>query len=424
MNPLRIVQYIGDFGLGGSQKAPCVFGLQLAALGHATAVVAGEGGPRHLDQPPANLTHTIVGTKDPSRVAQAINAFNPDIVHIHGPDFMLDYVHALGQREGRIIVCTPVFGRRPSPKRFYKKVRTCLVGCYTFYRFCRWMGLSSRRAIENGVAYIPITPYQPPATLMTTLDAPADIARRRADFGLPADAFVLGRIGRDDPAKWSGDNESLVNALLQRIPNAHWLSIGYPTSMGRERLAAQWGPRFINLPETPDYQLIARALSCFDLQAFFSRGECFASSISEAAGAAVPTIALSTPLNDNGQAEQVIDNLTGQLVGNVEQAVAFAAQLAADPARLTRLKQSTRDHAHSRWHLARATDDLVSLYRHWLHPNDPPPAYLQTMREEHDAFAQDYRTRMISLGTKRLKLQAVECWPTFLLGRKLKSLLT
>jgi hypothetical protein len=308
--------------------------------------------------------------------------------------------------------------------------RVCLVGTYTFYRFCRWANFTAERAIAGGIAYVPITPFEPPANPVSTLDPPAVIAERRRGLGIPADAVVIGRLARADASKWSELNFQLINILLERLPTAVWVSIGYPESLGRSQLLQRWGERFLDQPQTSDYRRLMDIVSSLDLQAFFGRGECFASSIAEASGAGVPTIGLATPLKDNGQAEQLIDGFNGYLVGSVEQAVERIASTVSAPEALAAMKARSRQHCWERWHMDRVAGDLLSLYQHWRSPSGAPPEYLALMKEEAEEFGNHYRDRMVTLLAtnlaQRLKWQVLlaaaespKLWP---IGRAIKRL--
>ncbi len=437
---MRIVQYIPDFGLGGVQKAGCVLGRQMARLGHATTIVGNGPGPRMEPGAAGPLTHQLIVATDPAAIADALLESDPQVVHIHAAAYRESLVNALFDRMGhhiragtRAIVSTPVFGRPPLDRSLLDRTRTCCVGVYTFYRLNRWLGLSSEQSIARGMGYVPLTPYDPPAIDVSANDAPDVIERRRAELGLPAGAFIVGRIGRNDPGKWHANSQDLVDSILSRYPTVAWLSVGYPEERGASRLQNRWADRFRNLPETPDYGVLTRVLASLDVQIFFSsNGECFASSISEAAGIGVPTIALATPLKDNGQAEQVIEQVTGTLVASIAESADAIGRYSADANALARLKQSTQLHARNRWHVARVSTDLLSLYESWLPPSGTPAAtaYSRTMLSEAIAFGEQYRRRITLLMGRtpasrarwRLALAAVESWKMFRIGRFIKRL--
>lgn len=424
---MRIVQVIPDFALGGINKGGCSLGKAMAARGHEVVVVGMGPGPRYLPQPQGSLQHRISGPTSED-VFTILNDIRPDVVHIHWHRFQEPLVLLLRKADWKpMVVSTPVFGRAPVNPDLLHFTRVCLVGTYCFWRFCGWMQLSPKQAVDQGIGYVPITPFEPPGIQVAATDDPAIVRRRRARYGIPDNAFVVGRLGREDGSKWNDLNSTLVNDILSRFPDAYWLSIGFPAVKGRQALVDRWGKRFINLPETGDYEALLDLVSSLDVQAFFGHGECFASSIAESAGVGVPTIALANPLRDNGQAEQVIDGFNGFLVTSPEQAADRVGQIIADPPLLAKMKVQARNHCLERWHITRAADDLLSLYRYWIEKTTPPP-YADVMIRETLEFGEGYRPRLVRLlgnnPLSRLKwnvlLKAVESPKAWRVGRILK----
>lgn len=427
---MKIVQVIPDYNLGGIQKAGCVLAARMAQIGHEAVVVGHGTGPRYRSDTPSRLRHVSLPDFLPETVLTSIGEVNPDVVHIHTNVYQEPLVRLLHERfaaGGALVISTPVFGRPPVDRAILKQTRTCCVGEYTFYRLCRWLRVTGDWAIGHGISYVPLTPFEPPLNNLSADKA----ATQRLAFGVPPEAFVVGRIGRDTGSKWSASHEGMINDLLTRLPRACWLSVGFPESRGRSRLLERWPGRFIDFPETADYEFLIKALSCMDVCLFFSpHGECFASSICEAICAGVPTIAGCTPVNDNGQTEQVLDGVTGFLVAGPQQALEKLADLEHDPARLSALKVSAKAYGQNRWHVDRVCDDLLSLYKWYLDDRHQNPPYVGLMREEHHAFAHTYKRRILSLMSlgpfDRIRwfflLNAVETWYLFKVGRFLKVL--
>jgi glycosyltransferase involved in cell wall biosynthesis len=432
---MRIVQTIPDFGLGGTQKGGCVLGAAMARQGHDVTIIGEAGGPRFNTNPGDRLQHKIVENGRVEDVINLIRFLNPDVVHIHLSHFYPELINGLWALANRpLIVSTPIFGRAPDDLQLLERTKTCLVGIYTFYRFTKWTHQTTDQAIDAGIAYVMITPFEPSTNLLLATDDTAIVESRRDSFGIPPGAFVVGRIGREHFSKWSVDSAELVDMLLKIDPSVHWLSIGYPIEHNRAQLESRWPGRFHNLPETSDYNLIARVLSCMDVQIFFGRGECFASSIAEAAGVGVPTIALATPLKDNGQAEQITDGSTGFLISSVKQAGDCTKQMLGDPRKLATMKENTRSHCIARWHADRVAADLLSLYNLWLAPDSSTAnngkAYQALMKQEVTDFAQTYHQRVATtmsdnpLGRLKwnLLMKMVESPAIWKMGRWLKRL--
>jgi glycosyltransferase involved in cell wall biosynthesis len=430
---MRIVEHVCDFGLGGIQKAACVLADYMADAGHETWVFANESGPRLRADSKSPRQHVLIDSRDPTVLVKAMLEVEPDVIHFHGVNYhepAIREVARLAPQRRPLVVSTPVFGRPPIDRRILELTQTCCVGTYAFYRMCKWLSLPPGRALDRGIAYVPLTPFAPPANAVSSLDLEEVRERRRKALGISEGAFVCGRIGRDDPSKWSSANRALVDRLLSSFPQVQWLSIGFPASMGATELANRWGKRFRNIPRIIDAQQLADVISSFDLQLFFSRyGECFASSISEAAGQGVPTIALSTPLHDNGQAEQIIDGTTGFIVGGVDGAIAATARLIADKQLLLRLRQSCIRHSHGRWHAKRVTRDLLDFYADWR-SSGLRAKHRDDLMTEYCVFAATYRHRAVEAACQDgvghglvawAGLPLVERWSTFVVGRALTA---
>jgi len=416
---MKIIQVIPDFGLGGIQKAGCVLAETMVRAGHQVLLLAKKTGPRFQ---PSCSWHRVLRGPLPSAVAEAAREFSPDVIHFHAPEYPEDLIRNLAGRlaEKPLLVTTPVFGRPPEDRRLLALTRTCCVGVFTFYRLGRWLKQQPGEMVRNGIGYVPLTPFQPP---------PAEVERdatRRA-MAIPEDAFVFGRVGRSQGGKWHPRYPQIIDAVLSADAGARWISIGFPDDLGLDGVRERWGDRFRNFPETTDYQFLAGVLSAMDVQLFWSQhGECFASTICEAAGMGTPTIAGVNPCQDNGQVEQVLEGVTGELVGTPAQAIAALLRFGSDRSRLQPLRASTRQHAWTRWHVERVTADLLQLYEYWRSGEECP--YVEVMLREHDVLMRNYRRKVAALkgeGSLRhsaweMALWSAESWSLFAGARLVK----
>lgn len=435
---MKIVQVIPDFGLGGIQKAGCVLAEGFGRCGHE-AVVIGQGkGDRYQASPPPGVTHRVSTETDAAAYAAEILAFEPDAIHIHAAAYEEPLIHALTAAGARtdgwpLLVSTPVFGRPPVDRSVLKKTRTAVVGTYILYRLRHWLGLSLDEALASGVAFTPVVSFQATDPPHSTLDSDSVRAARRAELGIPADAEVIGRIGRNSPEKWSPANCDLINRFLTARPRGVWLSVGFPDELGLSELKERWGDRFIALPQSSDYELLSKAFASMDLQAFFScAGECFAATICEPAGVGLPTIAGTNPLKDNGQSEQVVDGQTGYLVASADEALQRIHALLDSPDELTALKQATLDYAHARWTPEQIVQESLALYEAWGSEDPLAHPRMRQISVEARAFDRDYLPRILRLhGANPLasawwsfKLAATRNWSLFRLGARLKRFLS
>ena len=421
---MRIVQVIPDFGLGGIQKAGCVLAKGLNDRGHQAMVIARGGGPRYEGPDAKDAPHLIVPDASTETLGGAILDFRPDVVHIQTGAYdepLVEWLAAAGANRP-LVVSTPVFGRPPLNRETLKKTRTAVVGTYILHRLRHWLGMSLDDALRAGVAFTPVVSFQQADGGVSTLMPPEDRARLRAEFGLPADAEVLGRVGRNAIDKWSSKNVELIDKFLSRRPKGAWLSVGMPTGLGTDDLRQRWGDRFVSLPESSDYALLTRAYASMDLQAFFSPfGECFAATICEPAGLGLPTIAATNPIRDNGQSEQVVDGETGYLVAGVDDALARADALLDNPDELRKLNKRTFDYAAARWTPEVITDVLLQLYEAWLSDDPLRHPRMQAIADEARRFDETYLPRMLKLHaanplarlTWSARLLAVRNWGLF-----------
>jgi len=417
---VKIIQVIPDFGLGGIQKAGCVLAETMARAGQEVLLLAEKTGPRFQ---PSCSWHRLMAGPELETLAEAVREFSPDVIHLHASEYPEGLIHHLADWPGEkppLLVTTPVFGRPPKDRRVLALTRTCCVGVFTFYRLGRWLKQTPAEMVRHGIGYVPLTPFQPP---------PAEVDRnavRRAMAILP-DAFVFGRVGRSQGGKWHPCYPQIINAVLSANPGARWISIGSPDELGLGDTRLRWGNRFCDFPETADDQFLAQVLSAMDVQLFWSQhGECFASTICEAAGMGTPTIAGVNPCQDNGQVEQVLDGITGELVGTAEQAIATLLRFASDRVRLQSLRISTRQHAWTRWHVERVTADLLQLYEYWRSGQDC--SYLEIMLREQEELMKHYRRKVATLKAGRglrhsaweMALWSAESWPLFAGARRIK----
>ncbi len=417
---MKIIQVIPDFGLGGIQKAGCVLAETMVRAGHQVLLLAPETGPRFQ---PSCSWHRLLADPRLKTLAEEVREFSPDVIHLHAPEYPEDLIRGLAtqlREKPPLLVTTPVFGRPPEDRRLLALTRTCCVGVFTFYRLGRWLKQQPAEMVCNGIGYVPLTPFQPPPA-----EVDRDAARRA--IAIPEEAFVFGRVGRSQGGKWHPCYPQIIDAVLSADPGAQWISIGFPDDLGLNGLRQRWGDRFRNFPETADYQFLAGVLSAMDVQLFWSQhGECFASTICEAAGMGTPTIAGVNPCKDNGQVEQVLEGVTGELVGTPAQAIAVLRQLSSNRSLLPALRASARRHAWTRWHIERVTADLLQLYQYWRSGEECP--YVAVMLREHDELMSNYRRKVAALkgeGSLRhsaweMALWSAESWSLFAGARLVK----
>ena len=154
-----------------------------------------------------------------------------------------------------------------------------------------------------------------------TPPTPADRAASRARFGIPAEAELVGFVGRLTPDKGLQDMVRVWEQLHPRRPDAWLLVVGPDESSGSEHahLVEQLRgmPRVLVHGPVPDVEVVFAGL---DVLLLLTRREGFGTVLVEAAACGVPSVTTRV----SGTVDAVVDGMTGTLValGDIPGAVA------------------------------------------------------------------------------------------------------
>jgi len=188
--------------------------------------------------------------------------------------------------------------------------------------------------------------------------------RIRAELGIPADAFLIGNVGRLAPQKGQRHLVEAMPLLLERVPRAHAAIAGggdleeFLRDLALELRVSEHvhvlGPR-------QDVPALMQALDVFAMPSIW---EGFGLVLLEAMAAARPVVASHVATIP----EVVVDGETGLLVpAGDEVALADAlAQLADDPQLAQRLGQAGQDRLRRRFSIDKMVGDTELLYRELL----------------------------------------------------------
>ncbi len=264
-------------------------------------------------------------------LASAVEDFRPDIIHSHHPFLLGGTALRMASRYDLPLIFTNhtmyeqythyVPGDSQAMKQFVIQLAA------SYANLCDLVFAPSQSVAkvlqERGVR----TPIE---VVPTGVDVQA-LARGsgpgfREAMALPADAFVIGHLGRLAPEKNLEFLATAVAAYLQTDSRAHFLLIGSGPSekiiqqiFARENLT----PRLhhVTLLEKPQ---LASGYQAMDLFVFASRSETQGMVLTEAMAAGVPVVALDAP----GVREVVVDGVNGTLLHD-ESLDAFVAALHA-----------------------------------------------------------------------------------------------
>jgi len=286
-------------------------------------------------------------------LTEVLDAFQPDIVHGHHPYLLGMTALRVARYHDLPLVFTHhtlyeqythyVPGDSPVFRRFVIELATRYANLcdQVFAPSESIAALLRSRGVEAPIAVVP-----------TGVDrerfAQGDGAGFRRKMGIPADAFVVGHLGRLAPEKNLVFLAEAVAAFLKTAPLAHFLLVGKGPSEAdiraifeREGLSAR-----LHVAGILEATQLADAYHAMNVFVFASKSETQGMVLTEALAAGVPVVGLDAP----GVREVVRDQRNGRLL-HEETAEAFASALewVVDLASTERqaLKQCARDTAEA-----------------------------------------------------------------------------
>jgi len=362
--------------VGGVARSVAAFSAEYRRRGHRVLVVAPE-----FDNQPADEVDVVripaiqhFNGSDFSAVlpvsgllTETLNAFGPDIVHTHHPYLLgMSALRIARYRELPLVFSHHTLYEQythyvsldsPAFRRFVIELATSYANLcdQVFAPSESIAALLHERGVEAPIAVVP-----------TGVDlqrfAHGDGAGFRAARGIPADAFVVGHLGRLAPEKNLEFLADAVARFLKSTTNAHFLLVGVGplerhirAVFDREGL----GDRLHIAGVLQSLELVD-AYHAMDLFAFASRSETQGMVLTEAMAAGLPVVGLDAP----GVREVVRDQLNGRLLHDMSvEAFAAALQWIADlpPGRMQQLQHSASQTAEA-FSMPHSADKALARY--------------------------------------------------------------
>ena len=356
---MRIVHVVQGLGIGGQERLVVHLSRELAARGHEPAIVTlSPGGDLRCEATDVPVYDAPRGDgADPSlvvRLATLLARLRPDVVHTHNPAPML---HAI-----------PAALLAHIPRRVHTKH-----GANVYGKRALWFARALVRTLDALVAVSPETAEaakikeRPATTRLHVVPNGIPLAafgpnerwrrRVRAELSIPADAFVVGSVGRLAPEK---DYPLLVRASAPLLSERVRLVI---VGSGGERPAIEHAipsdrRSFVVLTGTRHD--VPALLAAFDAFVLSSTTEGLPLAIPEAMASALPVVATRV-----GGLPGIVPSTCGVLVprGDEEGLRRSIAGLLADPARARTMGERARTHALAKFAIERVADAYERIYR-------------------------------------------------------------
>lgn len=318
--PLRVLTMVQDLRLGGNQRVAQNFSLIYRSLGCEVAVLAVHGGgPREpiLEQAGVELFIGDGAKRGILSAADSAVKWIPDLVHLHKAGIREKWL--IDHLRSELSDVVPFmekesFSRPPSyADRIDLFVHQAKWAAWKFEMMCRLEGY--RHGLPSVILPNPTDTH---AFYPATSD---EVSAFRAEYGIPVNHTLFGRIGQPLSGKWSTKLLTAFQRFLKaERADAHLMVVGAPDGI-IERIHSlppeirRHVTSVDRMSTDEELRVAYSAMDAFILAA--NQGESFGMVLVEAMACGTPCIALATPFRDNSQAEVVVHERTGYVVNGV-----------------------------------------------------------------------------------------------------------
>ena len=330
---------VWSIGIGGTERAAVNYAIAYRQNGqNSKVVVLGEGKERLAELLEAGVETSFVkfDNRGQDAVLSDLKAWKPDILHLHNfTSGLVFYIDRIKNTQTKVVE-TNVFSR-PNYDAAYRVVSLSMqLSDWGYWKYTKWM---------KGAKYVPETTVVPYVIFPNKfLSQPKKrIELFLQSHGIPAGAFVAGRLGQPHPSKWDMKILKVVEATVCPDNMIYYLFAGMPTNIIQElknkSAFVQSRVKLIEMIEgDQNLSLFYHSLNCFT---HISKiGESFGYVLAEALMCGVPVITMLTPFNDNAQLEVVGNNHGGLCVTSTKKFIAAVKQLYNYPKDCSRIKNN------------------------------------------------------------------------------------
>lgn len=356
---MRIVAFLNQLELGGTEKAAVRWARGLAERGHTIDVLTLRDGPRRTELEKNSIKVHIAA--EAKAIQRKLEELRPEVIHAHAPghphegDILGD---ALVLMPKIPVVQTNIFGHLDNPKenswtdfRLFISWTSCVQAARRRFR-----PLDKKFFRHASVAVYPLDPDDGPSA--------SEVESFRRDQGIQPGEILFGRLSRPEPNKWTDLAIQAFRIAARKDARLKLMLREPPPAVRHGLKKAADSDRFVILSATNDSAELARTMASLDAVLHTSVvGESFGYGIAEPMNFGKPIIANSTPWQDQAQIELVRHGECG-FVASTPQTIADAIlNLAEDVDLRTCLGNNARSHIRQLAEPVESTNRLEEALR-------------------------------------------------------------
>ncbi|KQS30674.1 glycosyltransferase family 4 protein [Dyadobacter sp. Leaf189] len=319
---MKILTVVYDLDKGGTQRAAQNFCEAYQILGFESQLLAMQtGGPRERELQALDIPYFIGLTKE---FVEHIKTWQPDIVHLHSHSLACDEVLALKEYCPLAdFVETNVFSE---PSSYPEDI---LKFSFQLSEWCRYLYL-----LRGGSKSKSVIVPNPVKTAQFKQASQKEKNDFRNKYGIPENAFIIGRIGQRHYGKWSHYLIQLLERFLQEVNDQTYLVlVNAKEELLTYAYARNLGHRIINIDAIAGDSELSKCYSTIDVFVHISsQGESFGYALAESLLCETPVVALNTPWSDNSQVETIGHGIGGFCANSREELFQYTKTLFLDSA--------------------------------------------------------------------------------------------
>lgn len=313
---MKILTLVFSIGPGGTERGAVNYARAYKNAGCDSRVwILGAGNDRKscLEACGVKMYFDEVTGHDNNRLH--IITWMPEIIHIHYFDKYIYNLILPFKQLGATIVETNVFSR-PRYCKEYKIVDVSFQLAYWgFWKYHQWMSFKNNYPVNLRLPYF-----------VNSIDFKADFPDSRNNLRqrlrLPDDAFIAGRVGQSDVAKWDRRIFQVISYIVSQKAEIFFVFVGFPEELKIELYRAdkciQERVHLIDYIHG-DYAL-TEFYKSIDVFIHMSQiGESFGYVLVESLLCNCPVITLTTPFRDNAQFEVISHKEGGYCARSVKE---------------------------------------------------------------------------------------------------------